>query len=177
MSLPFDATQKDLAREDPAAFLAVFDEPPVAPLSLRNVDLSTVTTAADLVVGLGDPLAQVVHIDFQSSAAENKHADVLVYNSLLYKHYRVPVHSIVILLRPDAAHATLHGAVSYAARPGRGKMEFDYEVIRLWERSADDLLAGPLGTLPLAVLGRLPEGMELVEGLTGIAERLLRRLD
>jgi hypothetical protein len=177
MSLPFDATLKDLAREDPAAFLAVFDRPPAAPLSLRNVDLSTITTAADLVVGLGDPLVEIVHIDFQSSAAANKPAAVLVYNALLFDQYGVPVHSIVILLRPQAAHANLHGAVSYATRPGRGKKEFGYEIIRLWERSAEDLLAGPLGTAPLALLGRLPEGVELVAGLRGVAERLLARLE
>ena len=79
MSMPFDATLKDLGRDWPADFLATFDRPPAGPLVLLNVDLSTVTTAADLIVGVGDPLAEVVHIDFQSSAAAWKHADVLVY--------------------------------------------------------------------------------------------------
>jgi hypothetical protein len=67
----------------------------------------------------------------------------------------------------------MSGAVNYAARPGRGKMDFGYEVVRLWERPADELLAGALATVPLAVLGRLPEGVELVEGLTGVAQRAL----
>ena len=30
-----------------------------------NVDLSTVTTAADLILGLGEPLEDIIHLDFQ----------------------------------------------------------------------------------------------------------------
>ncbi len=54
-------------------------------------------------------------------------------------------------------------------------MEFSYEVVRLWERPADDLLRADLGVAPLAVLGRLPENLSLEEGLTGIAHRLAER--
>jgi hypothetical protein len=177
MSMPFDATLKDLARDCPADFLATFDRPPAGPLVLLNVDLSTVTTAADLVVGVGDPPAEVVHIDFQSSAAAWKHADVLVYNALLYAARHVPVHSIVILLRPQAAHRNLSGVVNYAARFGRGSMVFTYEVVRLWQRPADDLLAGALGTTPLAMLGARPQGVALPEALTAVAQWLIERLE
>src|SRR6516164_5908412 len=168
MPLPFEATLKDLGRDYPRDVLATFDRPPTLPVSLLNVDLSTVTTAADLVVGLGQPLEEIVHIDFQASASATKHADVLVYNALLHRHYLVPVHSIVVLLRPQAAHTNLSGAVRYAARPGRGKMDFGYERIPLWEQPADSLLAAELGALPLALLGRLPEGMPVEEALTGV---------
>jgi hypothetical protein len=177
MSMPFDATLKDLARAYPADFLTVLDRPPQGPLALLNVDLSTVTTAADLVVGVGAPLAEIVHIDLQSSAAAWKHADVLVYNSLLYAEYHVPVHSIVIPLRPQAAHSNLNGVVRYAARSGRGSMNFAYEVVRLWERPADDFLAGSLGTAPFAMLGALPESVPLPDAPTGVAQRLIERLD
>ncbi len=51
MHLPFDATLKDLASEYPRALLAAFDAPSNEPLRLLNVDLSTVTTAADAVIG------------------------------------------------------------------------------------------------------------------------------
>src|SRR5262245_25697709 len=128
MSFPFDATLKDLAQVSPRGLLAVFDAPPTLPVALLNVDLSTVTTAADLVFGLGNPLQEILHLDFQAAASATKHADVLVYNGLLHRQYRVPVHSTVVLLRPQAAHPNLNGVVRYAARPGRGIMEFRYEV-------------------------------------------------
>ncbi len=146
-------------------------------MSLLNVDLSTVTSAADLLLGLGDPLAEIMHFDFQSSAAAWKHADILVYNALAHAHYHVPVHSTVILLRPQAAHSNLSGTVRYAPRTERGSMNFSYELVPLWERPAEDLLAGPLGVTPLAMLGRLPEGVPLQDGLTAVAQRLLERLD
>jgi hypothetical protein len=176
MAMTFDATLKDMGRDSPQGFLAEFDQPPTAPVKLLNVDLSTVTTAADLIVGLGDPLNEIIHLEFQSSAAAWKHADLMVYHALLFAHYHVPVHTVVILLRPEAAHANLTGTIAYAPRPGRGKMDFGYEYVRLWERSAEQLLGGDLGVAPLAMLGRLPEGLSLEDGLTAVAQRLVDRL-
>jgi hypothetical protein len=174
--MTFDATLKDMGRDSPRGFLAAFDQPPTGPVRLLNVDLSTVTTAADLVLGLGEPLQEVIHLDFQSSAAAWKHADVLVYNALLFAHYHVPVHTVVVLLRQQAAHVNLSGAVRYAPRPGRGSMDFSYETARLWERPADELLAGDLGVVPLAVLGRLPQDLPLEDGLAAVVQRLVDRV-
>jgi hypothetical protein len=176
MSMTFDATLKDMGRDSPEGFLAAFDRPPAGPVKLLNVDLSTVTTAADLVLGLGEGPEEIIHLDFQSSAAAWKHADVMVYNALLFAHYHVPVHSVVVLLRPQAGHSNMNGVIRYAARPGRGGMEFGYEVVRLWERPAEELLAADLGVAPLAMLGRLPEGLPLEEGLAVVARRVVERL-
>jgi hypothetical protein len=100
----------------------------------------------------------------------------MVYNALLFAHYHVPVHSIVLLLRPKAAHSNLNGVVRYAARPGRGSMNFGYEVVSLWERPVEELLAADLGVVPLAMLGQLPEGPSLEDGLAAVAQRLVARL-
>src|SRR4051794_7598540 len=176
MAMTFDATLKDMGRESPQGFLAAFDRPPTLPVKLLNVDLSTVTTAADLILGLGDPLQEIVHQDFQSSAAAWKHADVMVYNALLHAHYHVPIHTVVIQLRPAAAHANMNGVIRYAPRPGRGSMEFSYEIVRLWERPAEELLAADLGVAPLAMLGSLPESLSLGDGLSAVAQRVVERL-
>ncbi len=176
MAMTFDATLKDMGRESPQGFLAAFDRPPVAPVKVLNVDLSTVTTAADLILGLGDPLEEIVQIDFQSSAAAWKHADLMVYHALLFAHYHVPVHTIVLLLRPQTAHANMNGIIRYAPRPGRGSMDFSYEVVPLWERPTEELSGADLGVTPLAVLGRLPAGLALEDGLTAVAQRIAERL-
>ena len=176
MAMTFDATLKDMGRDSPEGVLAAFDRPPTGPVKLLNVDLSTVTTAADLILGLGEPLAEIVHVEFQSSAAAWKHADLMVYNALLFAHYHVPVHTAIILLRPEAQHANLNGTIAYAPRPERGKMEFAYELVRLWERPAEELLGGDIGMAPLAMLGRLPDEYSLEDGLTAVAQRLLARL-
>ena len=176
MAMTFDATLKDMGRASPDGFLTAFDRSPQGPLKLLNVDLSTVTTAADLMIGLGEPLEEIVHLEFQSSAAAWKHADVLVYNALAFAHYRVPVHSMVLLLRPEAAHSNMHGTIAYAPRPGRGNMNFSYEIVRLWERPAEELLDADLGVVPLAMLGRLPDGQSLEEGLASVAQRMVERI-
>jgi hypothetical protein len=97
-------------------------------------------------MGLGKPLREIVHLDFQAGPDSRKHLDVLAYNFLLHRHYGVPVHSTLVLLRRQATHRNVTGQVGYAARPGRGRMEFGYEVVRLWEWPSEKLLTGPLGT-------------------------------
>ncbi len=131
---------------------------------------------ADLIVGLGEPVQEIVHLDFQANAAAWKHADLLAYNALIFAHYHVPVHTLILLLRPQAAHSNMNGELQYAARPGRGKMDFSYEIVRLWERSAEQLLTADLGVTPLAMLGRLPEDLDLVDGLSAVACRLVERV-
>jgi hypothetical protein len=176
MAMTFDATLKDMGRNSPEGFLAAFDRPPVLPVKLLNVDLSTVTASADLVLGLGDPLEEIIHIDFQSSAAAWKHADLMAYSSLLFAHYHVGVHTIIILLRPEAGHSNLNGSIHYAPRPGRGSMDFSYEIVPLWRSPAEELLAANLGVVPLAMLGRLPAELSLEEGLSVVAQRVVARL-
>lgn len=176
MAMTFDATLKDMCRESPRGFLALFDRPPAVPIKLLNVDLSAVTRSADFVAALGEPPQEIIHLEFQSSAAAWKHADLLVYNSLIYAQNRVPVHSIIILLRPEAEHPNLTGVLDYAPRPADGSIVFRYTVVRLWEVSVEELLAADLGVTPLAMLGRLPEGVMLEHGLAAVAERLTERL-
>jgi hypothetical protein len=177
MSKPFDATLKDLAVIDPCGLLAEIDAPPTVPVRLLNVDLSTVTAATDIVFGLGEPLQEVIHLDVQAGPDPEKHRDLLAYHALLHRQYRVPVHSILLLLRREALLHRQTGSIHYAARPGRGKMEFDYEVLRLWERPVEALFSSGLGALPLAPLCRLPDGLSLEEGMRWVLTRVLERLD
>src|SRR5262245_6966906 len=99
MSLKFDANLKGLLSDYAQDFLTVFDGPPTGPVTLLNVDLSTVSAASDLIFGLGDPLREILHLDLQSAAVATKQYDLLVYNALLFRQYRVPVHSLLLFLR------------------------------------------------------------------------------
>ncbi len=116
----FDATMKDLGRDNSIDFLITFDRPPNGVVSLLNPDLSTVTTAADFVLGVGDPLSEVIHIDFQSGPSAWKHASTLAQlTTLLYSDYHVPVRCASSSSLPPEAICTRisTGKVSYAARP------------------------------------------------------------
>jgi len=178
ISKPFDATLKDLASINPGDFLADIATPASVPVQLLNVDLSTVTASADIVFGLGDPLEGVVQLDAQAGPDAAKHLDMLVYNALLYRQYRVPVHSVLLLLRREAQLAVQTGSVAYAIWNSLGKMTFDYEVVRLWERPVEALLAtGRLSALPLAPLCRLPEELSFEEGMRWVVTRVVERLE
>jgi hypothetical protein len=60
VSKPYDATVKDLAAQEPAGFVACFGCPTNRSVTPLNVDLSTVTTAADVFFGIGDPVAEIL---------------------------------------------------------------------------------------------------------------------
>ncbi len=176
MPMPFDATLKELGQDSPKEFVAALDRPTNRPVILLNVDLSTVTTSTDLVFGLGDPPEEIVHVDCQSGPDADLHLNVLAVHALLHRRYRVPVHSIVLLLRPRARHPNLTGTIRYEPRPGQGKMDFGYQLVNVWEWPAESLLNGPLGLLPLAILCQLPEGIAVAVGLTNVVQRIVDRL-
>lgn len=174
MSLPFDATLKALVQAHVADWLAVLDQPLSGPVEVLTPDLSTVTAFTDLVLRFSDSL---LHLDFQSGPDSTLPRRVLLYNVLLHDGYGLPVHSVVILLRPRADRGDLTGTLSYAARPGRGRLEFAFEVMRLWQVPVERLLASGLGTLPLAVLGQMPAGRTVDEALPQVIARLVERIE
>ena len=176
MSLPFDATLKDLVRDYPRDFLATLDGSTAAAATPLNVDLSTITAATDTVLKVGDPPECVVHFDFQSGPAYTRLRRILLYNAALYAHTGLPVHSILVLLRRQADHSGLTGTIQYQPRPGRGKLDFLFEVIRLWDQPVAPFLEGGLGTVPLAPLCRLAEGVPLEEGMAQVVRRVIDRL-
>src|SRR4051794_28428729 len=110
-------------------------------------------------------------MEAQAGPDADKHLDLLVYQALLHRKYRVPVHSILLYLHPKAELSIQTGSIEYAVWKDLGKMEFEYEVVRLWERPVDSFLLGPLSTLPLAPLCRLPEELSLEEGLRWVVNR------
>jgi predicted transposase YdaD len=173
MPLPYDATVKDLAQDEPAAFVNALDAPTTEPVTMLNVDLSTVSASTDLVFGIGKPLTKVVHFDCQSRAQKWLDGAVLRYNALLYYRLRVPVHSVLLLLHPRAKHANVDGRVEYG--DSSSSMEFRYRVVRVWEMPVEDLLKYPPNLLPLATLGRLPATGDKIQALAAVVHSILSR--
>jgi predicted transposase YdaD len=55
-------------------------------------------------------------------------------------------------------------------------MDFEYELVYLWEWPVVTVLNGPLGLLPLATLRELPRGVKVEAGLASVIQRLVERL-
>lgn len=124
-------------------------------------DLSTVQPTADKVFHLpGD--AGLIHLELQSSWGGSLPQRMQLYNTLLHDRYAIPVRSVAILLRRDAEAGSLNGVLTREYADGRQYLRFEYDVVRVWEQSADALMSGGLGTAPLGLLtddaaNRLPE--------------------
>jgi hypothetical protein len=138
------------------------------------VDLSTISAATDVAFGFGEPLQEIVDLNFQSGPDPIVPARLHLYNAAFHLRYRVPVRSVLILLRPKADAEDVTGKLAYAC--GRKRVEFEYDVIRMWHEAAESFLHGGLGLLPLAPLCRMPEGKPLPESLREVVREIDRRL-
>jgi hypothetical protein len=172
MSKPFDATLKELVRSYPIDWLTQLGIPITAQPEVLDADLSTVSAAADTLIKVGD---LVVHIDLESGPDNSLARRMLLYNVLAHHHTGLPVHSVVVLLRPKAVGSGPAEGVEYAPRPGRGELRFRFETVRAWELQADELLRAGVGFLPLAVLGKPPPGTTREQALPGLVARLADR--
>jgi predicted RNA-binding Zn ribbon-like protein len=166
MSKPYDTTLKQLLSEFAPDWLGWLGPrlglPPTAAVDPLDVDLSTVQAAADKAFRLRPPASGLLHIEPQASWDGDYPDRLFLYSALLEDRYGGPVYTVALLLRRDANLPALTGTLSRRYPDGREYLRFEYSVVRLWEQPADQLLAGGIGTLPLALLTddaapRLPE--------------------
>src|SRR5579883_3104070 len=174
MSHRFDATLKDILSHSAADLTPILHLPADLPARALNIDLSTVSAATDVAFGFGDPLQQIVDINFQSGPDSYVDGRLLLYNAAYHHHYPVPVRSILILLRPAADLTRLTGRLVYQA--GGSGVEFAYEVVRLWQQPLELFLSGGLGLLPLAPLCQLPADVPVEQTLREVIHQIDLRL-
>lgn len=171
MNGEYDSTSKDLLEVAPADLLAWLGQPrPPERVRTIDADVSTVATAADKVIWIDDPEPWILHVEFVTYWDEDLPLSVLVRNALLRKRHKVSVVSVAILIRPAANASTITGALRTQAPIGR-TWEFPYEVIRLWNEPADELVKAPLTMLPYAPLGKVD-----VTSLSAIIDRMKERI-
>lgn len=152
MSRPFDVTLKFLLESYPADWLRILGFPAGGPVDVLDADLSTVTAEADKVFRLAIPSPALLHIEPQASYAANLPDRTLLYNVLLSRRHALPTTSIVLLLRSRADGPAMTGRLQRTDSSGATYLDFRYHIVRVWQLSADLLLSGGLGTLPLALL-------------------------
>jgi hypothetical protein len=174
MSHQFDATLKEIVGQEPADFREVFRLPAIAPAQALNIDLSTLSAATDVALGFGDPLSEVVDVNFQSGPDPHVASRLLLYNTALHLKFQVPVRSLLILLRPKAETPDLTGNLSYDS--GGKRVIFEYDVMRLWSEPVEPFLTGGVGILPLAPLCQMPKGKRLKAAIRDVVHEIDRRL-
>ena len=172
MPKPFDATLKELVSAYPQDWLAHLGVLASSAVEVIDADLSAVTAGADKVLRVFDPIPWLLHLEFQASRDDGLPLRVLKYNVLLRDRHGLPAESVLLLLRREADDARLNGLFQSASPRGRGRLEFEYEVIRLWQQPVGPLLTGGLGTLPLAPLVHVRRAT-----LPGLIRRMEERIE
>lgn len=156
MTKPFDATMKQLLDAFGADWVIALAPwlglPPGLELDPLDVDLSTVQLSADKVFRLRPPSLGILHIEPQSSHDGELPDRMLEYNAALHRRYGGPVYSVAVLLRPEANATALTGELVRQFPDGRVYLRFAYAVVRVWQLPLESLLAGAIGSLPLALL-------------------------
>jgi len=127
-----------------------------------------------VALGFGDPVSEIADLNFQTGPDPHLESRLLLYNAALHHRFQVSVRSILIRLRPSADHPSLTGEQVYSG--GGGRVEFRYEIVRLWHESPEAFLRGGVGLMPLATLCQPPQGMTVEEMLPGIIDEIGRRL-
>lgn len=168
MPKPFDATLKDLIRNYPVDWLTHLGVPIVHPIEVLSADLSAVTAAADTLIRVGD---RVIHIDVESGPDATLARRMLLYNVLAHHHTGLPVRTVAVLLRSKAQGANLADHLEYEG------LAFRFDIVKVWQLPAEDLLRSGFGLLPLAVLGKPEAGLTRKQSLPSQIERIAARAE
>jgi hypothetical protein len=154
---PYDATAKELLERDPESWLRYIGVPAERAARSIDADLSTLTAEADKVFRIDSSEPYLVHVEIQASPDATIARRLLRYNALLDVRHDLRVLSAVVLLRPRADPHSLPGVLDLRLPGGDRVVEFHYKVIRAWQQPVEPILAGGVGTLPLAPLADLPD--------------------
>ena len=82
-------------------------------------------------------------------------AKELWYNVLVRCRHQLPVQSVIVLLRRKADSPSLSGELRDYLPTGLLYHYFRYNIVQVWERPVDEILAGNIATLPLAPISRV----------------------
>ncbi len=157
----WDESLKKLVQTAPQDFDSL-----LLPGAVWAQELSTELVSRDI---LADALHKVylngkevlLHLEFQKRGDSEMAQRLLEYNSMVARKYKLPVWSTVIYLSKTSV---VKAPLVYTRPDGHEILRFDFQVIKLWELSVDDILktrhAGLYPLLPLARDGKRPEVVE-----------------
>ncbi|MCC2668515.1 MAG: hypothetical protein K0Q72_986 [Armatimonadetes bacterium] len=113
----------------------------------------------------------MIHFEAFASWDATILARSLTYNALHHRRHLLPVHSVLVVLRPEADHPRLTGEYRVVT-PITGQVHLlQYQVLRAWELDLETVLEGSLATLPLAPITDAAAG-----DLQGVLRRMEARL-
>lgn len=152
MARPVDAALKELIGAYPQDWVRQLGLRIPGEIQVVDAELSTISAEADKLLRLEEPSPWLLHLELQSGADPSLDERILRYNVLIRERHRIPVHSALFFLRPQAEATANTGSIAYETLAGAGSLDFRYQRVRVWELPMEQVLEGGVGTLPLAPL-------------------------
>ena len=135
-------------------------------------DLSTIAPQADKVIRVKGERPYTLHIEFQSSYEPDMAERFMVYNTLIGYRTKLPVRTVVFLLRRKADGTVMNKPFQKHYENGEPYHTFHFRVVRLWEEPVERYLEGGLSTIPLAPLCAVKP-----KDLPAVLRRMKERID
>jgi predicted transposase YdaD len=142
VSKPFDVTTKALIETSPHDWLTLLGLGPEGDVRVIDADIATVTAAADKILRVEATPPWLLHLELQAGHDADLASRVHVYNALLHYRHRLPVRSVVVLLRPEADRASLTGRLHRSFSGEEPYETFHYRIVRTWELPVETVLQG-----------------------------------
>ena len=168
----FDVATKELIWDGPAEWLERLGIGPVGPVEVIDSDVTTLTAAADKVIRVGGAEPYLVNVELQSSHQTDLAETVWFRQAALYHRHRLPVLTVLILLRREANSPKLTGGFEIKMPDGWLTNRYNYRVVRLWGEDPEPYLFGGVNLVPLAPLANVSEG-----DLPGSVDRMAARIN
>lgn len=154
-----DATLKRLINLEPdiwAEFFARKFHMPMEKIVVLDTDLST-SVQADKVFLMSDragKMPTIIHLELEAHHRLGIPEDLMRYNVLIAgrHHNKIPVRSILLLLRPIAEASDQTGTYEQSHWDAADYIRFRYNIVRLWQEPFEELLKSGPGLMPLAML-------------------------
>ncbi len=153
----FDVSAKELVWDDPAAWLDRFEIRPRGPVKVIDSDITTVTAAADKVISIGGAERYLVNLELQSSYDQALVETTWYRQAALYHRHRLPVLTVLVLLRRAANSPSMTGTLEIRMPDGWRTNEYNYRVVRMRDEDPEAYLTSGINLVPLAPLTNLRE--------------------
>ena len=164
--MSFDNLCKLLCEKHPDRFASWILGESLEQVEVLKTELSIEPIRADAVTFL-QVQGRILHLEFQTKLDSQPPLPLrmLDYWVRLYRLYRLPITQVVVLLLPPPAETVIESAFSVE------QTQHQYQVICLWQESADRLLQDP-ALLPLAPLAAASARTELLQRVVNRLEQL-----
>lgn len=163
--MSFDTTCKRLAEIFPQDFASWLFGYPIALTELSPTELSIEPIRADSVILLQGQ-AEIAHIEFQTDPKDDVPMRLADYRLRLHRKFpNKTIHQVVIYLRETTSQRVYQNYFEIAG------MYAEFEVIRIWEVPAEELMAFP-GLLPFVGLSRSNDPVQTLRRAVREIERI-----